>query len=308
MNNILVIGSSNTDLVVRVERFPLTGETIEGRDFLQAMGGKGANQAMAAHRAGGDVTFVTCLGNDLNGQNTFKYYREEGLDVSLSLQVNDVPSGTAMIWVDDQGENCIVITPGANKKLSPDHMLRIEDAIAAAGLVVLQMEIPSNTIETVCDLAWKNKTRVMLNVAPVRAVDHSLFEKIDTLIVNETEAEAISGKKTETDGKEVVADSLLAKGVQTVVLTLGEQGCFFKNRQVSYSVPAFQVSAVDTTGAGDTFCGALAAQLSKGKDWEDALLFATAASAICVTRMGAQPSIPTEKEILKFLENKNNMK
>lgn len=308
MNKILVIGSSNTDLVARVERFPLAGETIEGKDFLQAMGGKGANQAMAAHRAGGDVTFVTCLGNDLNGQNTFKYYREEGLDVSLALQVNDVPSGTAMIWVDDQGENCIVITPGANKKLSPDHMLRIEDAIAAAGLVVLQMEIPSNTIETVCDLAWKNKTRVVLNVAPVRAVDHSLFEKIDTLIVNETEAEAISGKKTETDGKEVVADSLLAKGVQTVVLTLGEQGCFFKNRQVSYSVPAFQVSAVDTTGAGDTFCGALAAQLSKGKDWEDALLFATAASAICVTRMGAQPSIPTEKEILKFLENKNNMK
>ena len=148
----------------------------------------------------------------------------------------------------------------------------------------------------------------MLNVAPVRAVDHRLFEKIDILIVNETEAEAISGKKTETDGKEVVADSLLAKGVQTIVLTLGEQGCFFKNRQVSYSVPAFQVSAVDTTGAGDTFCGALAAQLSQGKDWEEALLFATAASAICVTRMGAQPSIPTEKEILKFLENKNNMK
>jgi len=302
MNKILVIGSSNTDLVARVERFPLAGETIEGRDFLQAMGGKGANQAMAAHRAGGDVTFVTCLGNDLNGQNTFKYYREEGLDVSLALQVNDVPSGTAMIWVDDQGENCIVITPGANNELSPDHVLRIEEAIAAADLVVLQMEIPYNTIKTVCDLAWKNKTRVVLNVAPVRAVDHCLFEKIDILIVNETEAEAISGKKTETDGKEVVADSLLAKGVQTVVLTLGEQGCFFKDRQISYSIPAFHVSAVDTTGAGDTFCGALAAQLSKGKDWEDALLFATAASAICVTRMGAQPSIPTEKEILKFLK------
>ncbi len=308
MNKILVIGSSNTDLVARVERFPLAGETIEGRNFLQAMGGKGANQAMAAYRAGGDVTFVTCLGNDLNGRNTFKYYKEEGLDVSLSLQVNDVPSGTAMIWVDDQGENCIVITPGANKKLSPDHMLRIEEAIAAADLVVLQMEIPYNTIKTVCDLAWKNKTRVVLNVAPVRAVDHSLFEKIDILIVNETEAEAISGKKTETDGKEVVADSLLAKGVQTVVLTLGEQGCFFKNRQISYSVPAFQVGAVDTTGAGDTFCGALAAQLSKGKDWEETLIFATAASAICVTRMGAQPSIPTEKEILEFLEKNKELK
>ncbi|MGV8136445.1 MAG: ribokinase [Mangrovibacterium sp.] len=302
MNKILVIGSSNTDLVARVERFPLAGETIEGRGFLQAMGGKGANQAMAAHRAGGDVTFVTCLGNDLNGQNTFKYYREEGLDVSLALQVNDVPSGTAMIWVDDQGENCIVITPGANNELSPDHVLRIEEAIAAADLVVLQMEIPYNTIMKVCDLAWKNKTRVVLNVAPVRAVDHCLFEKIDILIVNETEAEAISGKKTETDGKEVVADSLLAKGVQTVVLTLGEQGCFFKDRQISYSIPAFHVSAVDTTGAGDTFCGALAAQLSKGKGWEETLLFATAASAICVTRMGAQPSIPTEKEILKFLK------
>lgn len=307
-NKILVIGSSNTDLIVRVKQFPAAGETIEGLTFLQTMGGKGANQAVAARRAGGDVTFVTCLGNDTNGQNAFKYYRQEGLDVSLSLQVDDVPSGTAMIWVDDQGENCIVITPGANKKLSPDHILKIQETIAAADMVVLQMEIPYETIRTVCDLAYNNRTKILLNVAPARQIDPDLFRKTDILIVNETEAEAISGKKTEIDGEEVVVDALLAMGIQTVVLTLGEQGCFLKNRQISYSVPAFQVRAVDTTGAGDTFCGALAAQLSKGKDWAETLKFATAASAICVTRMGAQPSIPTEKEILEFLGKNNGFK
>ncbi len=307
MGRIVVIGSSNTDLIARVRKFPAAGETIEGLAFLQAMGGKGANQAVAAKRAGGEVTFITCVGTDANGQNALKYYRHEGLDVSLSKQVDDAPSGTAMIWVDDRGENCIVITPGANNRLLPGDILQLRETIATADMVVLQMEIPYETIKIACELAHENHTKVLLNVAPARQLDADLLKKTDILIVNETEAEALSGKKVETEGKELVADSLQAMGPKIVMLTLGEQGCFLKEDHVSYAVPAFQVKVVDTTAAGDTFCGALAAQLSKGKKWEEILTFATAASALCVTRMGAQPSIPMEKEILDFLKNKKEL-
>lgn len=303
MGRILVIGSSNTDLIARVKRFPAAGETVEGLTFLQAMGGKGANQAMAAYKAGGDVTFVTCLGNDANGQNALTHYRKEGLDVSLSLQVDDVPSGTAMIWVDDQGENCIVITPGANNRLSPDYILKIQDTIVASDIVVLQMEIPYETIKAVCDVAYKSRTQVLLNVAPACQLEPDLLKRIDILIVNETEAEMISGKKIMPGKENLVVDSLLAMGAGTVILTLGEQGCLLKNHRNEYQLPAFNVKAVDTTAAGDTFCGTLAAQFSKGKSWEEILKFATAASAICVMRIGAQPSIPTEMEILQFLKN-----
>jgi len=301
MGKILVIGSSNTDLIAKVKRFPVAGETIEGLTFLQAMGGKGANQALAAHRAGGDVTFITCLGNDANGQNTLKYYRQEGLDVSLSLQVDEVPSGTAMIWVDEQGENCIVIIAGANKMLNPGYILELEETIAAADIVVLQMEIPYETIKTVCEIAHKKHKMILLNAAPAQQLDIDLIRKIDILIVNESEAETISGRKMEAEGEEDVVDSLLAMGAKTVILTLGEKGCLFKNSQVRYALPAFRVKALDSTAAGDTFCGALAAELSKEKGWEEILKFATAASAICVTQMGAQPSIPTEREIQEFL-------
>jgi ribokinase len=301
MNKILVIGSSNTDLVARIKKFPTTGETVEGISFLQAMGGKGANQALAAHRLGGDVKFITCLGNDANGLNSLKYYEQEGLDVSSSLIVDNVPSGTAMIWVEESGENCIVITPGANKMLTSEYIYKVEEAIAEADIVLLQMEIPYETVRTVCNIAQKHQTKIMLNVAPARQLDEVLLKQVDILVVNETEAELVSGEKIEDVGKETVVDMLLDTGVKSVVLTLGKQGCFFKNHQKFHYVPAFHVEPLDTTAAGDTFCGALAAELGRGHKWNEVLRFATAASAICVTRMGAQPSIPTEKEVFEFL-------
>jgi ribokinase len=301
MGKILVIGSSNTDLIATVKVFPTAGETIVGKSFLQAKGGKGANQAVAAHKLGGDVKFITCLGNDANGQNALKYYKEEGLDVSSSLIVEDVPSGTAIILVDEKGENCIVITPGANEKLTSDYIYKMEEAIATCDIIVLQMEIPYATVKTACELAHRNHKRVLLNVAPACPLDEDLIRKIDILVVNETEAETISGEKIETAGKEVVVDKLLAMGADTVVLTLGKKGCLLKNNQRIQYVPAFIVETLDSTAAGDAFCGALAAEISRDHDWEEALKFATAASAICVTRMGAQPSIPTEKEVREFL-------
>lgn len=306
MSKILVIGSSNTDLIANVERFPSAGETVEGRLFLQAMGGKGANQALAAHRLGGDVRFVTCLGNDANGQNTLKYYEHEGLDVSLARMVNNEPTGTAMILVNREGENCIVITPGANKELSPSFAETIEKEIADAAFVVLQMEIPPETVKRICELAARNKTSVLLNVAPAREIPEALIKTVDILVVNETEIELISGKKISSIGEDAVIDALLNKGAKTVILTLGSKGCILKSRTRHQQVQAFQVTAVDTTAAGDTFCGALVARLSKGNDMLDALHFATAAAAICVTRMGAQPSIPTEEEVTSFMNKTVN--
>lgn len=301
MEKIVVIGSSNTDLIATVKNFPTAGETIVGNSFLQVMGGKGANQAVAAHKMGGNVKFITCLGNDANGQNAIKYYKETGLDISSSLIVEDVSSGTAIILVDEMGENCIVITPGANKMLSPAYIHEIENDIEACDMVVLQMEVPYDTVKAVCEIAHKNHKKVMLNVAPACQLDSDIMPQIDILVVNETEAETISGEKIDVVGIEAVVDSLLANGPGTVVLTLGKKGCLLKNEQVIYHIPAFKVVALDSTAAGDTFCGALAAELGRGHDWEEALRFATAASAICVTRMGAQPSIPTEKEVREFL-------
>jgi len=305
MSKILVIGSSNTDLIAKVERFPLAGETVEGKFFLQAMGGKGANQALAAHRLGGKVKFVTCLGNDANGKNTLKYYQQEGLDVTSALIVKNAPTGTAMILVNAEGENCIVITPGANHELSSEYIEKIEDEIATAYMVVLQMEIPIDTVKKVCQIAEKYNTEVLLNVAPARKVDADLLRMVDILVVNETEIEAISGMSIESHGEEAVIDAILARGAETVILTLGRNGCIAKSESARHVVQAFMVDAVDTTAAGDTFCGALVARLSKGHDLPEALKFATASSAICVTRMGAQPSIPTEEEVNVFLSKDN---
>lgn len=302
MSKIVVIGSSNTDLIAKVEKFPKAGETIKGVSFLQAMGGKGANQAVAAHRLGGDVKFITSLGKDTNGLNALEYYKEEGLDASLSLIVNNTPSGVAMIWVDEKGENSIVIISGANKMLSPGYIHEIEKEILAADLIVLQMEIPYDTVKAICDLAYKNKKQILLNVAPARKLDEDIIKKIDILIVNETEAGIVSGEIIEHIGEEGIVDKLLALGVKTVVLTLGKRGCILKNNQIYLRVPAFTVKTVDTTAAGDTFCGALAAELSKGHEWKETLTFASAAAAICVTRMGAQPSIPSETEVRNFLK------
>ena len=301
MENILIIGSSNTDLITTMKRFPAPGETIEGSGFFTAMGGKGANQAIAALRSGGDVSFITSLGTDVNGQTALEYYKQQGLDVSMSLMTDDVPSGTAVIWVNETGENSIVVTPGANNKLTPEYVQGLEKAVQVAGLLVLQMEIPYETVSVVCKMAQKYGRKVMLNVAPAKKVDDVLLQAVEILVVNETEAETITGRKLEDDNVEEMVDLLLSMGPKVVLLTLGDKGCFLKTGDEKYIVPAFKVSPVDTTAAGDTFCGAVAAEYMRGKGWNEILMFATAAAAISVTRMGAQPSIPTQNEVQQFL-------
>lgn len=304
MKKILVIGSSNTDIITKMNEYPKDGETVRGISYMQAMGGKGANQAIAAHRLGGEVKFISCLGNDTNGKNTMEYYRREGLDASLSLITDNAPTGVAMIWVDGKGENSIVIVAGANEELSPEYVLSIEREIVKADLIVMQMEIPYDTVKTVCRLANRNGIKVLLNVAPARELDEEVLGMTDILVVNETEAETISGEAIAKIGEEGIANRLLQMGAKTVVLTLGKQGAIMKNNQLTQHVEAFEIKAVDTTAAGDTFCGALAAKLSNGATWKEALEFASAASAICVTRMGAQPSIPTVTEVENFIKQK----
>jgi ribokinase len=305
MDKILVIGSSNTDLIATMDHFPNAGETLEGISFQHAMGGKGANQALAAHRTGEEVTFVTSLGNDTTGQNVLQYYKNEGLDVSFSMLADNETTGTAMIWVDEKGENSIVIIPGANKSLSPDYIVTKQEIIEKADIIVLQMEIPYETVKIICKIAFQKGKKVILNVAPAYKIEEEILKSIYILVVNETEAEIITGENIEDIGEEAIINRLLKIGVQNVVLTLGKNGCLFKNGNKILKVPAFSVNVVDTTAAGDTFCGALATGISKNRKMKDVLEFASAAAALCVTKLGAQPSIPTEKEVNEFLKSEN---
>lgn len=305
MCKILVIGSSNTDLIATMDHFPNAGETLEGISFQLAMGGKGANQAIAALRTGGNVTFVTSLGNDTNGNNALKYYKEQGLDVSFSSLMDNETTGTAMIWVDKNGENSIVIIPGANKLLSPDYVIARQEIIEKADIIVLQMEIPYETVKAICKIAFQKEKKVILNVAPAYSIEEEILKSIYILVVNESEAEVLTDEKIEDIGEEAIVNKLLMKGVQNVILTLGNKGCLFNNGNESLKVPAFRVDAVDTTAAGDTFCGALATGISKNRNMKNVLEFASAAAALCVTRLGAQPSIPNEKEVNEFLKSEN---
>lgn len=311
MKKIMIIGSANIDYILKMNEFPVPGETVEASAFMQAMGGKGANQALAAHKLGGDVIFVTSLGSDSAGKNLLKYYKEQSLKV-VPMIAEGTPTGSAMIWVNKNGENCIVINPGANRMFTSELVFKpdIETAIRKVDIVLLQMEIPYETVKTICEVAFKHGKKIILNVAPARSLDRNIIDKIDILVVNEVEAETISGIKVDGENIEIVLDKLLNMGVKNVIMTLGDRGSILKNGNVYKHIPAYSVNTVDTTAAGDTFCGAFAAELARKNNWEDALTFATAASAICVTRMGAQPSIPTESEVRNFLNNnklyKNN--
>lgn len=302
MSKILVIGSSNLDLIVKMDHFPAVGETLEGETFMQALGGKGANQAIAASRSGSEVKFITSLGNDIYGKNILKNLNEQGINMSECLMNENVPTGTAMIWVDNNGENSIVIIPGANIMLTPDYISEIEDEIENADIIMLQMEIPFETVKTICKIASQRGKKVMLNVAPARKLDSTILKSVHVLVVNETEAELITSENISDIGDEAILDKLLAMGAENVVLTIGSKGSVFKNKDTFHRIPAFKVNPIDTTAAGDTYCGALAVGIGNGNSWEEAMIFASAAAALCVTKMGAQPAIPGKNEICEFLE------
>lgn len=301
MPKILVIGSSNTDMVVRAGRLPRPGETVLGGTFFMNPGGKGANQAVAAARLGGQVAFVCKTGDDLFGSEARRLFREEGIDTSHLLTDPSAPSGVALITVDRQAENCIVVAPGANANLTPDDLRRAASAFEQADIVLLQLEIPMETVEQAALTACATGKRVVLNPAPATAIPARLLAALDLITPNETEAEAITGIRiADRRTADEAARRLAATGAKQVVITLGAQGALVYEAGQSRIVEGYPVRAVDTTAAGDVFNGALVVALAEGKPLAEAARFACKAAAISVTRPGAQGSIPTRAEVEAF--------
>jgi ribokinase len=300
---ILVIGSCNTDMVIKSDRLPIPGETVIGGTFLMNPGGKGANQAVAAARQGGKVTFISKTGNDVFGKQSMELYNAEGINTDFIFSDAKHPSGVALIMVDSHGENCIAVASGANASLNAADIEKAKAEIESADFVLMQLEIPIETVEFAADLAFKNGIPVILNPAPARTLSDTLLKRLYLVTPNETEAEILSGIKViDFDRAKQAADIISAKGVKNVVITMGSMGAFVKENDQYYTVAANKVKAIDTTAAGDCFSGTLVVGLSEGKSILEAVKTAAKASALTVTRMGAQSSIPYRDELL-LIEN-----
>jgi len=297
---IIVVGSSNTDMVIRCHRMPEPGETVLGGEFMMNQGGKGANQAVAAAKLCGDVTFITKIGNDIFGRQTIGELQKAGVDTSWVLVSDEYPTGVALINVDENGENSITVAPGANGALSCADIDAASDIIASAGVLLLQLETPVDTITRAAEIAKRNNVTVVLNPAPAPSepLPDELLRNVDILIPNKTEAEIISGVSLSTHGNGPEAiRSIVKKGVSTVIITLGSKGALLYHDDICEEIAALKVKAVDTTAAGDTFCGAFCVAYTEGNDMLGAIDFANHAAAISVTRIGAQQSIPTRAEV-----------
>jgi ribokinase len=299
---ILVLGSSNVDLILRVPRFHQPGETITADNLITVFGGKGANQAIAARRLGGNVSFVTKLGNDSYGNSYLKYLVKSGLPRKFLLQDKQLPTGTALIELNPRGENRIIVSPGANGSLSARDLQRFPQIWQGVNVFVAQLEIPLPTVRMALQAAKDHGAFTLLNPSPSIPLPPGLLSLVDFLVPNDLEAQSLTGIKMKR-GRDLprIARRLLNRGVKNVVITLGPKGLFFRNPGEEIWMKAFRVKAVDTTAAGDAFMGALAVGLSEGKTISDLLLFASAAGALAAAKLGAQPSIPVRWELERFL-------
>lgn len=293
---VLVAGSLNIDLVVRVERQPHPGETVLGGDVRTFPGGKGANQAVAAARAGGAVRLLGKVGRDAYGRELRRAAREAGVEVSGLLE-HPGPSGLAFITVSGSGENMIVVSPGANARLGPEAVT--DEALAGAQVALAQLEIPLETVTRLFERARAAGVFTVLNAAPARPLDDALLGQLDCLVVNAGEAALLSG--CPADAPEQAAETLLSRGAGAVVVTLGAAGALWQSGEEGGRVAAETVTVTDTTAAGDAFCGALAVALAEGEPLGRAVRFANAAGALATTRTGAQPSLPARREIETLL-------
>lgn len=298
MAEIVVIGSTNTDMVVKTAYLPKPGETLLGGEFFMNPGGKGANQAVAAAKLGGKVSFITKIGRDVFGDESLANFKKVGINTEHVLVDELAPSGVALINVDEQAENVIVVAPGANAHLSVHDIDRAVAAIKSADIVLLQLEIPLETVEYTCKMAKQLGKRVVLNPAPATRLPDELLKGLFAITPNETETEMLTGIKI-TD-KATMAEAgnvLLNRGVENVIITLGSEGAFYMSATETMHVQGYRVKAVDTTAAGDTFNGAMTVQLARGSSFPDAIDFAAKAAALSVTRLGAQASCPSAKEV-----------
>lgn len=297
-NKITVIGSTNTDMVIKSPKLPRPGETILGGTFFMTQGGKGANQAIAVARLGGDLVFVAKTGTDIFGQKTRELLKLDGIEEKYLLTDPEHPSGVALITIDEKAENSIVVSSGANSYLLPSDLEQIPEVIEEADILLMQLEIPMETVEYAAKKAYSLHKKVILNPAPGRDLSPELLKKLYLITPNETEAEIISGVKiTDLPSAEQAARRIYELGVSSVVITLGAKGALIYSDSNFELIPAIRVDAVDTTAAGDVFNGALAVALSEGKSLSIAVRFATFAAALSVTRLGAQNSIPFRHEL-----------
>ena len=298
MKKIIVIGSSNVDMVVRTSHLPAPGETILGGEFFMNQGGKGANQAVAIKRLGGNLIFMAKLGNDVLGRQSVGYFKKEGIDTRYIALDEDSASGVALISVDDHAENSIVVASGANMLLNEQDVDKMLEDMCEGDILLMQLEIPLQTVEYAARKAFGKGVKVVLNPAPARSLPKELFRHLYMVTPNRIEAEMLTGIKIANDADvEKVAEEICAMGVKNVIITLGSKGCLIREEGVSYRIDAFKVEPVDTTAAGDTFNGALCVGLSEGMDLKQAAVMASKASSIAVTRMGAQSSIPYREEL-----------
>lgn len=302
MRTVLVVGSSNTDMIIRVAHIPRPGETVLGGEFSMAPGGKGANQAVAAARAGGRVRFIARAGDDVFGERAVRNFEADGIDTRFVLRDGRAASGVALINVAADGQNSISVASGANALLAPEDVLKAEPAFEGADIVLMQLETPVETVRAAVELASIRGVPVMLNPAPARPLEDDLLASVGVLTPNETETEILTGIRIQTgeDARKAAA-ALRARGPRLVVVTLGDKGCYAAGEGFEGAVPAFKVRVVDTTAAGDVFCAALAVALAEKQPTDDALRFASAAAALSVTKLGAQPSAPRRGDIDRFL-------
>lgn len=301
---IVVFGSFVVDLTGRTEGLPLPGQTILGKSFRMGAGGKGSNQAVAAHRAGGDVTLVTKLGNDMFANVAMDFYKKEGMSTDYILHDDNCATGVALIIVDEiSAQNEIVVIPGACNHITMEDVEKCRRLIENASIILLQHEINPEAQSAVIDIAHNAGTRIILNPAPAVPVPDSIMSKIDIITPNETEAQVLTGVEVnsyETAGR--AAEMFLKKGVKNVVITMGSMGAFATDGVNSDLLPCMKVDAIDTTGAGDAFNGGFAMALSEGKSLFEALRYGTATGALAVTRMGTAPAMPMREEIEKMLQ------
>ena len=305
MTKAVVVGSINIDFVVNTPRIPKAGETISGTDFKLVSGGKGANQAVATSRLGAPTQMIGYVGQDVFGELSLSTLKAENVDCSLIKTSSSQPTGTAVIMVEENGENRIVIVSGANGEVTFLNFPEFEEIIKQADFLVLQFEIPQQTTLQLIEVAAKYQTKVFFNPAPAYQFEQKYFNQIDYFIVNETEAELYGNLPVfDVVSAYQAAQQLINLGVKNVIVTLGAQGAIFKNNSTQFHIPGIEVEVVDTTAAGDTFVGGLVSALLENKSMKDSMQFAISASALAVTKHGAQPSIPTKSEALNFMKLK----
>jgi len=298
LNRIAVIGSSNTDMVIKTSKLPIPGETILGGKFFMNPGGKGANQAVAAARLGAKVSFIAKTGDDVFGKQARQIFENENINTDYLVTDPGHPSGVALITVDAKGENCIVVAPGSNGYLSQGDIDLAREEILRSDIVLMQLEIPLETVVYAANLAFDAGKKVILNPAPAAQITDELLSKLYLITPNETEAELISGVPVkDIESATLAARNLFGRGVKVVIITLGSKGALLYTGDEAKLIPSPKVEAIDTTAAGDVFNGAIAVAISEGLELEKAVEFACKAAAISVTRMGAQASAPYWKEI-----------